>query len=119
MQHLVYSSLDGAAGLTDGQTLVPHYDAKAAVEQWIDMMRADEFMTKAADGFYSSHVTVLVTGPYFENLQTIFAPRKGPLSDGREGLIFEMATGGLPHPMIALDDIAWFARHIFDHPDRW
>ncbi|PJE17625.1 MAG: hypothetical protein CK429_06195 [Mycobacterium sp.] len=72
---------------------MPHYDARAAVEHWIDMMRSDEFMAKATDGWYSHHVSVLVTGPYFENLQTTFAPRHGQLSDGRDGVIFEITSG--------------------------
>lgn len=119
VQHFVYSSLDNAAGLSGGQTPVPHYDAKAAVEAWIDMMRSDEFMQREADGWFSRHVTVLVTAPYYENVQTFFAPQWGELSDGREGWVFAMAAGGKPHPMIGSHDIAWFTEHVLDNRPEW
>lgn len=119
VEHVVYSSLDNAAGISGGRTPVPHYDAKAAVEGWIDMMRSDEFMRQEVDGWYSCHVTVLVTAPYYENVQTFFAPQWGELSDGREGWVFAMAAGGKPHPMIGAGDIAWFAEHALEHQAEW
>ena len=121
VKHFIWSSLDAAASLSDGRTPVPHYDSKAAVEHRIDMERADELMRGLTngDGWYSVNVTVLVTGPYYENLQASFAPNPGKLSDGREGLVFNSASGGKPHPMIAIDDIAWFTRQIFENPKEW
>jgi len=115
VSHVVYSSLDAAASISQGRIPVPHYDAKAAVEHWIDMMRSDEFMRRDASGYYSKHVTVLVTAPYYENFQSIFPPKP----DGSGGLEFHFAGGGKPHPMIALDDIGWFVTEILDAPEKW
>ena len=119
VQHFVWSSLDACAALSHGHLPVPHYDAKAAVEHYIDRMRSDEFLRKEKDGFFSRHVSVLVTGPYYENLMTMFKPRPGTLRDGREGLIFAFASGGKPYPMVALSDIGWFAAHLFSHPETF
>lgn len=119
VEHFVWSSLDDCTALSQGRLPVPHYDAKAAVEHYIDRHRSDEFLRKDADGFFSRHVSVLVTGPYYENLMTMFRPRPGKLRDGREGMIFAFPSGGKPYPMVALDDIGWFAAHLFEHPERF
>ncbi len=119
IQHFIYSSLDAGASISHGRVPVPHYDAKAAVEHWIDMQRSHEFMQQETDGWYSRHVSVLVTGPYYENLQSIFLPQKGKLADGREGYIFKLASGGKPYPMVALEDIAWFVSFLLTHADEW
>ena len=119
VRHFIWSSLDNAVGLTDGVCPVPHFDSKAAVEHWIDLMRSEEFMRRDARGWFSSNVSVLVTAPYFENFQFRLLPKPGRLTDGRDGLIFNIALGNGRYPLIALDDIAWFAAHIFDHPERF
>jgi uncharacterized protein YbjT (DUF2867 family) len=119
VQHFIWSSLDACSTLSGGRLPVPHYDAKAAVAHFIDRQRSDEFLRKDAAGFYSRHVSTLITGPYYENLMTMFRPRKGKLRDGREGLIFAFASGGKPYPMVALDDIGWFAAHLFANPEHF
>jgi nucleoside-diphosphate-sugar epimerase len=119
VQHVVYSSLDDCTQLSGGKFPVPHYDAKAAVEHLIDRNRSSEFMQKQSDGFYSRHVSVLVTATYFENLIDNFRPEKGKLSDGRDGFIFRIPAADKPYPMIALDDIAWFATHLFENSETW
>jgi uncharacterized protein YbjT (DUF2867 family) len=50
---------------------------------------------------------------------TMFRPRPGTLRDGREGLIFAFASGGKPYPMVALDDIGWFAAHMLSHLEQF
>ena len=119
IDHFVWSSLDGAAGLTDGRVLVPHFDSKAAVEAWIDLMRSDEFMRREADGWFSRHVSVLATAPYFQNFQFRVRPKPGQLADGRDGLIFSLALGDGRYPLVALEDIAWFACRMLHHPEEW
>lgn len=119
VDRFIWSSLDDAAALTGGTNPVPHYDAKAAVAAYIQLMRSDETMRRAADGWYTSHVSILTTAPYFENLPRGLPPRPGPLPDGRDGLIFELALGDGRWPLIALDDIAWFAGHMFDDWQGW
>lgn len=119
VDRFVWSSLDNAAVLTDGRVPVPHYDAKAAVEAHIALERSEEAMRQETDGWYSRHVAVLVTAPYFENLHDL-APRPARLPDGRDGLVFALPLGEAGRwPLIALDDIAYFARHQLDHWDDW
>ncbi|WNE98996.1 NmrA/HSCARG family protein [Streptomyces luomodiensis] len=119
VDRFVWSSLDSAAVLTDGRIPVPHYDAKAAVEARIALHRSEEAMRQETDGWFSRHVAVLVTAPYFENLYDL-APRRTRLPDGRDGLLFTLPLGGAGRwPLIGLDDIAWFARHTVDHWDDW
>lgn len=119
VSHFVYSSLDSCVTLSHGSFPVPHFDSKAAVEHEINWRRSDEFMRQESDGWYSRHVTVLVTLPYIENVKGFAAPDRGTLSDGREGVIFRLPMADAPWPMVALDDIAFFTTHIFAHPLEW
>lgn len=115
----VWSSLDSAVTLTDGRIPVPHYDAKAAVEAHIGLRRSEEMMRQDPDGWYSRNVAVLVTAPYYENFQGGMAPTTGELPDGRNGVTFYIPMGTGAYPLIAVDDIAWFAAHVLDNWDRW
>ena len=119
VSHFVWSSLDACASLSGGRIPVPHYDSKAAVAHYIDRRRSEEFLRKETDGFFSRHVSILVTGPYYENLMTVFLPQRGTLRDGREGVVFAFPSGGRPYPMIALSDIGWFAAHMLDNTERF
>ncbi|NEU76921.1 NmrA/HSCARG family protein [Hassallia byssoidea VB512170] len=119
VQHFVYSSLDSCVTLSHGRIPVPHFDAKAAVEHEINWRRSDEFMRQEADGWYSRHVTVLVTLPYIENVKQFAVPERGTLSDGREGVIFRLPLADAQWSMVALDDIAFFTAYVFAHPDEW
>lgn len=120
VDHFVYASLDPASRLSGGQCCVPHYDAKASVEADIDYHRADEFMRQVEDGWFSNHVSVLVTCPYIENFYDFFTPEDGELSDGRQGKIFRspISEDGI-WQMVALDDIGYFARMILDDRRSW
>jgi hypothetical protein len=115
VDRFVWSSLDAAAALTGGTVPVPHYDSKAAVAAHINMMRADEAMRREDDGWYSAHVSILTTAPYMENLPHSLPPAP----DGRGGLTFALALGDGRWPLIALDDIAWFARHMLTRWQSW
>ena len=120
VDHFVYASLDPASRLSGGQCCVPHYDAKASVEADIDYHRADEFMRQVEDGWFSNHVSVLVTCPYIENFYDFFTPEDGELSDGRQGKIFRspISEDGI-WQMVALNDIGYFARMILDDRRSW
>ncbi len=109
VEQFIWSSLDSAVSLTGHP--VPHFDSKAAVAAHIDLMRSEEMLRKESDGWYTNHVSVLTTAPYFENLRDRLAPR-----DGRT---FRLPLGAARYPLIALDDIAWFAGHMFDHWQSW
>lgn len=124
VQHFVYSSLDSLVTLSGGRYPVPHFDAKAAVAARIDERRSDEYMRRglgdpSAGTWHLEHTTVLVTAPYFENVKAFFRPYPGKLSDGSQGLVFRLPFGTSRWPMVALDDIGWFAAHVFDHPETW
>ncbi|NER51740.1 MAG: NmrA/HSCARG family protein [Symploca sp. SIO1A3] len=120
IDHFIYSSLDAVASLSGGKLMLPHYDSKAAVEHEIDWRRSDEYMRQVDDGWYSNHVSVLVTAPYFENFQSIFVPESGKLSDGREGLIFTgPLSGDAPWQMVALDDIGYFVTMMLSDRKTW
>ncbi|MBU3062268.1 NmrA family NAD(P)-binding protein [Nocardia sp. NEAU-G5] len=119
VERFVWSSLDSAVTLTSGSIPVPHFDAKAAVAAHINMLRSDETMREADDGWYSTHVSILTTSPYFENLRERLAPRRGPLPDGRSGLTFSLPLGTGRYPLIGLDDIAWFADFMFRNWQSW
>ncbi|MFI1198806.1 NmrA family NAD(P)-binding protein [Streptomyces sp. NPDC020883] len=113
VERFIWSSLDSAVSLTGHP--VPHFDSKAAVAAHIDLMRSEEMLRKETDGWYTDHVSVLTTAPYFENLRDRLTPRP----DGRGGLTFRLPLGAARYPLVALDDIAWFACHMFDNWQSW
>ncbi|RZT85692.1 nucleoside-diphosphate-sugar epimerase [Pseudonocardia sediminis] len=119
VDRFVYSSLDNAVALTGGAIEVPHFDSKAAVAAWIGLQRSEEMMRHEHDGWYREHVSIITTSPYFENLTLRLAPRFGDLPDGRQGYLFSLPLGRGRYPLIALDDIAWFADFMFEHWQSW
>ncbi len=119
VDRFIWSSLDHAVTLTGGNVAVPHYDSKGAVAAHIGLRRADEMMRKEPDGWYTGHVSVLTTAPYYENFLVRLAPKRRTLPDGREGLAFEIPLGTGKYPLIGLDDIAWFAVHAFENWQAW
>lgn len=73
VERFIWSSLDSAVSLTGRP--VPHFDSKAAVAAaHIDLMRSEEILRKETDGWYTDHVSVLTTAPYFENLRDRLTP---------------------------------------------
>ncbi|WP_328332800.1 NmrA family NAD(P)-binding protein [Streptomyces sp. NBC_00455] len=113
VERFIWSSLDSAVSLTGRP--VPHFDSKAAVAAHINLMRSEEMLRQETDGWYTNHVSVLTTAPYFENLRHRLAPRP----DGRGGLTFVLPLGSARYPLVALEDIAWFAGHMFEHWQSW
>ncbi|QUQ64412.1 NmrA family NAD(P)-binding protein [Kutzneria sp. CA-103260] len=113
VERFIWSSLDSAVSLTGHP--VPHFDSKAAVAAHINLMRSEEMLRKETDGWYTEHVSVLTTAPYFENLRD----RLTPAPDGRGGLVFRLPLGAARYPLVALADIAWFAGHMFDNWQSW
>ncbi|GAA1655171.1 NmrA family NAD(P)-binding protein [Actinoplanes couchii] len=115
----IWSSLDDALALTAGTVAVPHYDGKAAVASSINLQRAEEMMRQVDDGWFTDHVAILTTAPYYENLTSALAPTPGRLTDGREGITFVLPFGDGHYPMIALSDIGWFAAYMFTNWQSW
>jgi hypothetical protein len=120
VEHFVYSSLDAVAGPSQGRFRAPHFDAKARVEEFIERRRADT-------PWYADKVTVLVTAPYIENFKSSRMFRGGGektavVLEERQGqacLVLCVPIGTSPWPMVALDDIGWFAAHVIDRPKEW
>ncbi|MFD9635710.1 NmrA family NAD(P)-binding protein [Streptomyces violascens] len=113
VERFIWSSLDSAVSLTGRP--VPHFDSKAAVAAHIGLMRSEEMLRKETDGWYTDHVSILTTAPYFENLRDRLTPRP----DGQGGLAFKLPLGAAHYPLVALDDIAWFTSHMFDNWQSW
>ncbi len=119
VDRFIWSSLDHAVSLTGGRIPVPHYDSKGSVAAHIGLRRADEMMRKDSDGWFTHHVSVLTTAPYFENFQLRLAPRRKARPGDGEELVFAIPLGSGEYPLIGLDDIAWFAVHVFEHWQAW
>lgn len=110
VQHVIYSSLEHCRKISGGKIPVPYFDSKAEVEEYIEVQRGQE------DSWFREHVTVLVTAPYFENFQGYFLPKPRTEASGRTVLVFSVPMADKPFPMVALDDIGWFASYIFEQP---
>jgi uncharacterized protein YbjT (DUF2867 family) len=119
VEKFIWSSLDSAVTLTNGRIPVPHYDSKAAVAGYINLHRSEEMMQKESDGWFTNHVSILVTAPYFENLMSRLVPNRGDLGDGREGLTFALPLGNGKYPLISLEDIAWYTTYMFEQWQSW
>ncbi len=119
VEKFIWSSLDSAVTLTEGRTPVPHYDSKAAVAAYINLHRSEEMMRKTVNGWFTEHVSILITAPYMENLQLRLAPKLGDLGDGREGYTFYLPLGDGRYPLISLEDIAWYAVHMLQDWQDW
>ena len=120
INHFIYASLDPASRLSGGQCCVPHYDSKASVEADIDYLRSDEFMRQDEDGWFSNHMSIVVTCPYIENFYDFFTPEDGKLPDGRSGKIFRgPIAGDGPWQMVALDDIGFFVQMMLNDQKQW
>ncbi len=119
VEHFVYSSLDSMSRMSGGRFPCPHFEAKAAVEAYIDRRRSDDVMRAGRSGYdgddwYRRATSVVVTLPYMDNFLQFAAPQPGTLSDGREGLIWRMPLSPeQPWPVIALSDLAHFVALMF------
>ena len=76
-------------------------------------------MRREGDGFFTHHVSILTTAPYFENLAGKLAPTRRSPRDDCDELRFDLPLGSGRYPLIALDDIAWFVDHMLCHWQSW
>ncbi|TFK82182.1 hypothetical protein K466DRAFT_500761, partial [Polyporus arcularius HHB13444] len=90
----------------DPKYYAEHYTGKCRVADW---MRAQESVVSENDMSWS----ILTTGPYMDMLNMgVFGPLK-VRDDGTYVFASPVGTGHVP--MIALQDLGFFARYIFDH----
>ena len=103
MQHYIWSSLDSALKLSgyDEALRCGHYEGKAKVAEWI-LSQGQEKMAWS----------VLTTGPYAEMLSETQRPKK--YGDGVYVFRAPLEDGAVPY--IHLDDLASYAKWLFDHP---
>ncbi|KAF8305361.1 NAD(P)-binding protein [Clavulina sp. PMI_390] len=109
LRHFVWSNLDYSLRLTgwDPTYSVDHYNAKG---RFGDYMMSQPNPIDKEDGMLWTCFTV---GPYMDMMAGLFAPEIRP--DGTRIFVAPMGDKGAI-PLIALDDLAWWARYIFDEP---
>ncbi|EJD42290.1 NAD(P)-binding protein [Auricularia subglabra TFB-10046 SS5] len=111
VKHFVWSSLEYTLKENgyDERYDAPHYSAKGRVWEFIKSQAAQDAGGMAC--------TALVTGPYLESLSTLYAPIGQRASDG--AFVFANPwSEDERFPFVALRDIGFFARWIFDNPDQ-
>lgn len=106
VRHYVWGSLD--YGLQKGgynqKYRSGHYDAKGRIAQWLKGQPPGKMIW-----------SVLTSGPYMDMLFEFLRPI--PQEDG--SFIFSAPIGDGSMPMIALDDLGYYGRWIFDHPEQY
>ncbi|KAL0936306.1 NmrA-like family protein [Colletotrichum truncatum] len=83
-----------------------HYDGKGRMAEWMLQQRKSNDMG----------VAIFTTGPYIEmaiSSKTIMTPR---VENGVVTWRVPLGDGAVPH--VALDDCEYYARWLFDHPER-
>ncbi|KAI0742363.1 NAD(P)-binding protein [Daedaleopsis nitida] len=108
VRHYVWSNLDYATknGRYDPEYQCGHYDGKGRVAEW---MKAQPSVVSDDDMSWS----VVTSGPYMDMLNF---PMLGPIGQRSDGTFVFAAPIGDGHiPMIALEDLGFFARYSFDH----
>ncbi|KAF8319405.1 NAD(P)-binding protein [Clavulina sp. PMI_390] len=111
IRHFVWSNLDYALRLGGYSPVysVDHYNGKGRFAHYL------EGLPNPIDQPSETLWTVYTNGPYMDMLQAIFAPFKIQ-KDGTRIFAAPIGDEGVI-PLIALDDLGWWARYIFDHPE--
>ncbi|KAH9949545.1 NAD(P)-binding protein [Amylocystis lapponica] len=108
VRHFVWSNLDYAfkKGNYNSIYRCEHYDGKGRVAEWL---KAQPSVVSDDDLSWTS----VTTGPYMEMLKiAMFAP----LNRRADGTyVFASPVGDGHVPMIALSDLGFFARYVFDN----
>ena len=110
IRFFVYGNLDYAlkkAGY-DSRFRAGHYDGKGRIGEWILFQNeANRDRMGAA---------VFTTGPYMEMAVSAMTPMTPSVEDGAVTWRVPLGNGAVPH--VALDDCGYYARWLFDNPDR-
>ncbi len=110
IRFFVYGNLDYAlkkAGY-DSRFRAGHYDGKGRIGEWILFQnQANRDRMGAA---------VFTTGPYMEMAVSAMTPMTPSIEDGVVTWRVPLGNGTVPH--VALDDCGYYARWLFDNPDR-
>ncbi|KAI0705160.1 NAD(P)-binding protein [Cytidiella melzeri] len=111
VRHYVWSSLDNTLKKSnyDPTYGCEHTTAKGRVAEWMSTQPSD-----ASEGGMAW--SCLTTGPYMEMLTF---PTLGPLNKRADGTYVFASPIGQGHvPMIALKDLGFWARYIYDHREE-
>ncbi len=110
VRFFVYGNLDYAlkkAGY-DSRFRTGHYDGKGRIGEWILFQNRDNRERMGA--------AVFTTGPYMEMALSAMTPMTPTVEDGVVTWRVPLGDGAVPH--VALDDCGYYARWLFDHPER-
>jgi hypothetical protein len=110
IKFFVYGNLDYAlkkAGY-DSKFRVGHYDGKGRVGEWVLFQNQ---VNKDRMG-----AAVFTTGPYMEMAISAMTPMTPSVEDGVVTWRVPLGDGTVPH--VALEDCGYYARWLFDNPER-
>ncbi|KAI0832033.1 NAD-P-binding protein [Trametes gibbosa] len=111
VRHYVWSNLDYSfkKGGYNPTYRVEHYDGKGRVAEW---MKAQPSVVSDTDMSWS----VVTSAPYMEMLGIAMF---GPIGQRKDGTyVFASPIGNGHIPMVALEDLGFFARYTFDHREE-
>lgn len=110
IKFFVYGNLDYALkkGGYDSKYRAGHYDGKGRIGEWILFQnRTNQTRMGAA---------VFTTGPYMEMAISAMTPMTPSVEDGVVTWRLPLGNGAVPH--VALEDCGYYARWLFDNPER-
>jgi hypothetical protein len=85
-----------------------HYDGKGRMGEWILFQNQDNSDRMGA--------AVFTTGPYMEMVISPLTPMTASVEDGVATWRVPLGDGAVPH--VAIEDCGYYARWIFDNPER-
>jgi len=105
VKHYIWSSLDNFFHETkyNDSLRIGHYYGKGHVEQW---MRGNPQTPM--------RWSILTTSPYIEQLWNLQGPKK--LDSGEYNFRLPLDEGAIPYT--CLDDLGYYTRWIFEHPEK-
>ncbi|MEW6438679.1 MAG: NmrA family NAD(P)-binding protein [Pseudomonadota bacterium] len=110
IKFFVYGNLDYALKKSgyDSKFRAGHYDGKGRIGEWILFQnQANKDRMGAA---------VFTTGPYMEMAISAMTPMTPSVEDGVVSWRVPLGAGAVPH--VAIEDCGYYARWLFDNPER-
>lgn len=110
IKFFVYGNLDYAlkkAGY-DSKFRAGHYDGKGRIGEWI--------LSQNEVNYERMGAAVFTTGPYMEMAISAMTPMSPSVEDGVVTWRVPLGNGAVPH--VALEDCGYYARWLFDNPER-
>jgi len=110
IKFFVYGNLDYALKKSgyDSKFRTGHYDGKGRVGEWILFQNQ---VNKDRMG-----AAVFTTGPYMEMAISAMTPMTPSVEDGVVTWRVPLGNGAVPH--VAIEDCGYYARWLFDNPER-